>query len=392
LTGRACVRDAAAVRITCDAAIPGIEAAVSSLGDVRLLAATAMRQGELIDTDALVVRSVCRIDAQLLEGTRVRFVGSATIGTDHVDLEYLERAGVGFAHAPGCNALAVAQYVITAIHRAAVARRRSWAACTVGVVGFGNVGRRLTRLLRGLGLEVRVCDPPLAAREPKLDEDFVGLDAVLEECDVVSLHVPLTEHGQHATRDLLDNYRVQRLIAKGGLLINTSRGGVVDEGPLLAASGPGAAVIDTWAHEPKLRWELLREAGPVVIATPHVAGYTREGKRAATRIMAEALAAHLGAPAPASPAASDPLSALAAPQTSDALADFAAVLTSACDLSRDDEATRTLARLDPHLRPEAFRMLRDGYRLRRQFEHFEVSGAGQNAARLRSLGFAMASP
>lgn len=225
--------------------------------------------------DALIVRSVTRVDEALLAGSRVRFVGSCTIGTDHVDLDYLSRAGIRFAHAPGCNAQAVAEYVVTALFEI-LGEIDQWQTRRVGIVGLGNAGRSLAQLLEKLEVPWVAFDPLIEQSAPKL----VAFDEVLQ-CDVVSLHVPLSRHGSHATRHWFDAQLLPRL-KPDALLINAARGAVIDNADLLALLKAGRApkvVLDVFENEPAIDSALLNE---VTLGTPHIAGYSVQGKERGT--------------------------------------------------------------------------------------------------------------
>ncbi len=343
--------------IVIDDAIAHIDAAFGSLGEVRRVRGAQLERSHLRDAEALVVRSVTRVDAALVDDTPLRFVGTATAGFDHVDRSALRARDITFAHAPGCNARAVVEYVLTAA--LGFARLQG----PVGIVGYGQIGRRLTTVLRRLDYDVLVCDPPLAERGD-LTESFVDLDTMLERCRTLSMHVPRVEHGPHSTRHLLDAPRLQRL-QPGALVLNTSRGNVVDNAALLRwlEDGRGTAVLDVWEDEPQLRTPLLGLEG-LRLATPHIAGYTVEGKARGTAMIHRALSNHLGrAPSfsesavPTSPAAPLP----EAPP--------GATLRAAHPLDATDRATRGLADVDPPLRGAAFETLRRQYPLRRELSH-----------------------
>ncbi|MEW6272322.1 MAG: 4-phosphoerythronate dehydrogenase, partial [Thermodesulfobacteriota bacterium] len=281
-------------RLVVDENIPLAREAFGGLGDVELLPGRRIDAAAVARADALIVRSVTRVDERLLAASPVRFVATATIGTDHVDLAYLERRGAAFAHAPGCNARSVAEYVTAALLELEHDRMRDFAGATIGVVGAGNVGSRVSALASALGMRVLVCDPPRAEAEGP--EAFHALDTLLDEADVLTLHVPLTRDGRHATRHLVGAAEIARL-RPGAVLINTSRGGVVDDQALhrACASGRVAAVLDVWEGEPEPALALIEV---VRLATPHVAGYSLDGKLAGTRMVAEAAYRFFGVVAP----------------------------------------------------------------------------------------------
>ncbi|MEM6292384.1 MAG: 4-phosphoerythronate dehydrogenase [Myxococcota bacterium] len=346
--------------IVADDAIPHLDAA---FGQVRRCRGPELTRADLADATALLVRSVTRVDASLLEGTPVRFVGSATAGTDHVAREALDALGIAFAHAPGCNARAVTEYVLTAL------LAFGGFAGPVGVVGFGQIGRRLTTALRRLGHEVLVCDPP-RAEAGLTDEPYLPLSTLLRRCATLTLHVPKVHHGPHATKHLLDAEALG-ILPDGALVLNTCRGDVVDNAALQAwlDAGRGTAVLDVWEGEPDVRAGLLDHPA-VRLATPHIAGYTAEGKARGTRMIHDALQQHRGR-APTFDASQvlsslDPLPPHADAQT---------VLRTLHPLDVPDTSVRALTSLDPAARPRAFEALRRGYRLRRELSAVPATAA-----------------
>ncbi|SHK59225.1 4-phosphoerythronate dehydrogenase [Rhodothermus profundi] len=281
------------LRIVADENIPLAREAFRGFGVVRSFPADQITPATVRNCDVLLVRSVTRVDATLLDGSRVQFVGSATSGVDHVDLAYLQARGIAFAYAPGANADAVVEYVLAALLELAVRQHISLRGRVVGIVGCGHIGGRLARRLPALGVEVLCCDPPLAEQTGRTD--FVSLATILEEADIVSLHVPLTRTGPHATYHLIDAKALARMRPSAWLL-NTSRGAVVDSRALLAARHrgyPGGVVLDVWEDEPTPDPELVAR---VDIATPHIAGHSYDGKVRATLMLASALAQHLELP------------------------------------------------------------------------------------------------
>lgn len=280
------------VKIVADRGIPGVSEALSPFGEVHLMAPDAMRPANLAKTDILIVRSVAKVGNEMLFGTGIRMVGSATAGTDHVDKAYLKAQNITFAHAPGANADSVADHVITALLMLAARTGEALRGKTLGVVGYGQVGSRVTQRALGLGLATMVCDPPLEASSRDLSMDFRSLDDLLRGSDILTLHTPLVEGGPHGTRHLVAGDRLEGF---RGWLINTSRGGVVDNTALRhcieAGRGPAATVFDVWEGEP---WPDPALVSQVDIATPHVAGYAADSKWEATRQMALAVGRFLG--------------------------------------------------------------------------------------------------
>ncbi|MBE0487660.1 MAG: 4-phosphoerythronate dehydrogenase PdxB [Halomonas sp.] len=285
------------MRILVDADVPAAESCFGALGEVVRLPGRQIDAATLRDVDALVVRSITRVDAALLtEARRLRFVGTCTIGTDHVDLAALAERGIAFASAPGCNAEAVVDYVLGSL--ATLAERQGWrlAERRVGVVGAGNVGGRLLGRLVAMGIDCLACDPPRVAAESAAGQSlpgFVDLETLIDECDVLCLHTPLVREGPHATHHLLGAEVIAEL-APGTVLLNAGRGDCVDGQALrqrLAGEGDISAVLDVWEHEPAIDGALRDLAE---IATPHIAGHSLDGKRRGTHMVYRALCRELG--------------------------------------------------------------------------------------------------
>lgn len=354
------------MKIIADANMPGLEA-FARHGDVVTVEGRQINRETVAQADALLVRSVTRVNAELLQESPVRFVGSATIGTDHVDRQWLADNGLRFAHAPGCNARAVAEYVLQALLLVCQRQGRSAASLSVGVVGLGNVGRRVADWLMALGLTVRVCDPPLAAQGN--DTGYL-LEPMVEMlgCDVVTLHVPLTDAGPFATHHLLDE---TRLLAMGSerILINTCRGPVVDNVALEKLLGEGrapAAVLDVWETEPVVPAGLLDK---VVLGSPHIAGYSVQGKENGTGMVYEAFCQWLGA----DPQRQDKTATLPVlKQDVESESDLLALLQQAYQLPEDDRRLKaSLSARDPAM---AFDQLRKQYPLRQEMHRWNWQG------------------
>ncbi|EKD5498365.1 4-phosphoerythronate dehydrogenase PdxB, partial [Pseudomonas aeruginosa] len=279
------------MRILADENIPVVDAFFADQGSIRRLPGRAIDRAALAEVDVLLVRSVTEVSRAALAGSPVRFVGTCTIGTDHLDLDYFAEAGIAWSSAPGCNARGVVDYVLGCLLAMAEVRGADLAERTYGVVGAGQVGGRLVEVLRGLGWKVLVCDPPRQAREP--DGEFVSLERLLAEADVISLHTPLNRDGEHPTRHLLDEPRLAAL-CPGTWLVNASRGAVVDNQALRRLLEGGAdleVALDVWEGEPQADPEL---AARCLIATPHIAGYSLEGKLRGTAQIYQAYCAWRG--------------------------------------------------------------------------------------------------
>ncbi|MDN3525448.1 4-phosphoerythronate dehydrogenase PdxB [Halomonas sabkhae] len=282
------------MKIVVDANVPQAQRCFGELGEVTRVPGREIDARTVRDADALVVRSVTRVDEALLAGSRLRFVGTCTIGTDHVDTRALAARGIGFASAPGCNAEAVVDHVLASLATQAERQGFTLGECRVGIVGVGNVGRRLLGRLQAMKIACLACDPPRADAEGSAG--FESLDTLIDHCDVLCLHTPLVTQGPHATRHLLDTQRIAEL-APGTLVVNAGRGDCVDGRALrsrLAGRGDISAVLDVWEDEPDIDAALSDLAA---IATPHVAGYSLDGKLRGTHRIYRALAHHVGLPA-----------------------------------------------------------------------------------------------
>jgi erythronate-4-phosphate dehydrogenase len=365
--------------IVVDDAIAHSEAAFGPLGELHQVPAAAIpEQLGRVRADALIVRSVTKVDAALLDrATSLRFVATATAGTDHLDVAELAAREITSASAAGCNAQAVAEWVVAALVLAQLRLSPQLMAGPIGVVGFGNVGSRVAKLLRALGRELLACDPPLA-RAGGCEQALVDFDELWRRCSIVSFHVPLIDEG----RDRTVGYLTAHTPAPAGpkLILNTSRGAVVSDAALDRAD-VHAAILDVWDGEPNLIAARLRDP-KLVFASPHVAGYSLEGKVAATRMVHEAVCAWLGRAPSWTGAELLPIRALAP-----APASPASILAKVVDLEGDDARTRALATLSSSERGPAFEALRRHYRLRREFRGWAVPGDHPHLEWLLRAGF-----
>ncbi|MCF8241658.1 MAG: 4-phosphoerythronate dehydrogenase [Melioribacteraceae bacterium] len=258
--------------------------AFSRFGDVILMHGREITNEILKDADALIIRSITNVNEKLLNGTSVRFVGTATIGTDHVDVEYLEQNNIGFASAPGCNSWAVTEYVLSALVYLSNRFHFSLSEKSIGVIGVGNIGSKVAATAEALGLKVIKNDPP---KQREGGSGFVGLDETLT-ADIITLHVPLNMDGEDKTHHLIDEQTLAK-VKPGAILINSSRGAVVDNTALLNKlqnDDKLITVLDVWESEPEINLDLLSN---VELGTPHVAGYTLEGKVNGTIMIYESI-------------------------------------------------------------------------------------------------------
>ena len=273
------------LKIVADEHIPFLKGVFEPYAEVLYINGRDIRKDDLVDADALIIRTRTHCDRDMLEGTRISLISSATIGMDHIDIPYCESRGIEVHNAAGCNAGGVMQYVFSSLYGAASHNAINLSGKTFGIVGVGNVGRRVEEMARYLGFRVLLCDPPRAEAEGP--ENFVPLDELLAESDIVSLHVPLDE----STRLMADEQFFLKM-KMGAIFINAARGEVVDEQALLdAVPKMGAVIIDTWDNEPFVNKALLNV---VDIATPHIAGYSYQGKMNGTAMAVQAVARRFG--------------------------------------------------------------------------------------------------
>jgi erythronate-4-phosphate dehydrogenase len=358
------------LRLVIDDKIPFIREAAARLGQAVYLPGSRITAADVREADALIVRTRTRCDRALLEGSRVRFVATATIGYDHLDVSYLSRQGIRWANCPGCNARSVAQYVestLLLLERDGALRLSD--APTLGLVGVGHVGTQVALMARRLGLRLLLCDPLRQTGHGGVREGEAAGGIADAECchsladvcrraDIISFHTPLTLSGPHATYHLADAAFFAAL-ERRPIIINAARGEVVDTAALRAAMAAGRvsrAVIDTWENEPRIDRRLLAEA---FLATPHIAGYSADGKACGTRMALTAVARHFGLDSDFSDILPPPV----APDFRyypDAPDDAAATCPRLAlyDPRRDTAALRA--------RPEAFEELRGNYPLRRE--------------------------
>ena len=376
-----------------DEEIPFGREAFSHLGSVTLLPGRAMTREALREAHALIVRSVTKVDATLLADTNVQFVGTATTGVEHIDREYLAARDIGFAAALGCNANAVAEYVLTALLVTAHAKGLVLSGKTLGIIGVGRIGSLVAAKAPALGMQTLLHDPPLARATG--DRQYRPLAEILR-ADFITLHVPLTLDGPDATFHLIGADELAHM-ATSSILINTARGEVVDNAALLKAlTGEtlGGAVMDVWEREPAIDWNLLNH---VTLGTPHVAGYSSDAKINGTVMLYYACCRFWGIEPSWSPPPDLPTTL--APVTVPHLAfdadgkDFQTlahdIITTLYDLPGDHARMQDALAVPEPLRLRAFDQLRRDYPHRREFAFSPISikGGDRNLfARLQTLG------
>lgn len=382
------------MRIVADENIPLLDAFFAPFGEVVRLPGRSIDRSALVDADILLVRSVTAVGPGLLQGTRVGFVGTCTIGTDHLDLPGLAAAGIRVASAPGCNARGVVEYVLSCLLTLAERTGSSWRDRTVGIVGVGEVGGRLASTLEALGVRCLRCDPPRADRG---ETGLHALDELIAEADVISCHVPLTPAGAHPTVHLFDQTRL-RALRRGAWLINSSRGPVIDNQALarvLEERSDLLVALDVWEHEPVVEPALARLCA---LATPHVAGYSLDGKLRGTEQIYRALCDHLQRAPSVSLQALAPKAGVATLQfCPDTPAEWvlARALRWVYDVRDDDARMRHMlaaSTTSDQIRA-GFDDLRKQYPLRREAGLLVLAGAGllpeRTASLLGAAGFAI---
>jgi len=280
------------MKVIVDDKIPYIREAAARLFDevVYLPGAEFGKSTELRDADALIIRTRTKCTRQLLEGTNVRFIATATIGFDHINVDDVKALGIEWTNCPGCNASSVGQYVRNCLILTSAQSGKSMADYCVGIVGYGHVGREVYKALETMGCRILVNDPPLEA-QGGADVPLVSLSQLARDCNVITFHTPLTREGECPTFHMAGAEFFKSLQSKP-IIINAARGGVVDEVAMLEAKAAGLTsnlIIDTWEHEPDIDDRLLNEA---LIATPHIAGYSADGKSNATRMALRATCAY----------------------------------------------------------------------------------------------------
>ena len=338
------------MRIVVDNHIPNISGLIEPRAQVDYLEPTDITREAVNQADALIIRTRTHCDAALLDGSRVRFIGSATIGTDHIDLDYCADHGITVRNAPGCNAPAVAQWVFAAIHAWMQARGIATPnGITLGIVGVGHIGSIVARWATQLGFTVLLNDPPREITE-KTDHHtsdiFSPLGELQRRCDIITFHTPLTRDGQWPTWHLCDQAFIDGL-SRCRLILDAARGPIADNAALLRWHGDVG--LDCWENEPNISRDLLEKC---IVATPHIAGYSREGKQRGTAMMLAALNEFYGWDIPVPEIAASATGAVQV--TLDGIAASYDILADTARLKAD---------------PSAFETLRNHYTYRPEYQH-----------------------
>ena len=377
------------MRIVADENIPLVNEFFSPLGEVSQVPGRSLSRDMLMNADILLVRSITPVNKALLKGTSVKFVATATIGVDHIDQDYLKAQGIGFANAPGSNASSVVEYVVSCLDILREKYSIDLLSQTVGIIGHGNVGSGVKKRLETFGMDCIAYDPLLK------DEGQTGLHELEEVLgrDIILMHAPLTTSGPYPTKHMMNASRLSQL-KEGAILLNAGRGAVIDNGALLKALNKGQnlkVVLDVWENEPNISKELARL---IDIATPHIAGYSLDGKMCGTDMIYRAACQFLGLPRRKKLGQFLPESPLRKMSfTAEVQADYACsvAIRSIYDVRRDHyNLLRTLKENDKSSRGNAFDALRKNYPVRREFSALKTEIRGTkslSAKRLKALGF-----
>lgn len=378
------------MKIIADENIPFVAECFSSIGEVETVLGREIIPCVIADADALLVRSITPVGADLLADSKVRFVGTATIGFDHIDIEYLSQNKIGFASAPGSNANSAAEYVIAALLNIAKRHSIDLEGKSIGIIGVGNVGGRVAKKASALGMKTYLNDPPLQRQTGDLK--YLPIEKLFD-CDFITLHTPLTFEGEDKTFHLADD-KFFKSLKKGCIFINASRGGVVDSSALKAAieeSRLQATVHDVWENEPNIDVELLEM---VDIGTPHIAGYSLDGKIAGMIMIYKAACKYFGLdakydissflPVPAIPELKINTQSVSEQDT------LLGIVEKIYDIKADDVRLRRMLEESEKERGKYFDSLRRNYPVRREFQNTRIIVEDKNsslAEKLKGIGF-----
>jgi len=355
-------------KITVDENIANAQEVFSGFGEVELLPGRKITNKILKDSDVLIVRSITKVDEKLLDGTNVRFVGTATIGSDHIDAEYLRNNNIAFADAKGCNAEAVKEYIFNAITEVLVQKKLRYKDLTLGIIGAGNIGSRVAKCADVLGMKTILNDPPL--RRKTGNEIYKDLSEVLQ-ADIITLHVPLNKEGMDKTFHLFDYERLNSL-KDNSILINSSRGSVIDNEAFekIIEKKNLTVILDVWENEPEINSSLLHK---VFIGTPHVAGYSYEGKINGTMMIYSALCKFLNKEASYSiepPKVDNPVITVKKNELTEI--SLQKIFSKIYDIRRDDKDLRKIISEKRGEVGKYFDLLRKDYPLRREFSNYTI--------------------
>ncbi|MBW7989654.1 MAG: 4-phosphoerythronate dehydrogenase PdxB [Planctomycetes bacterium] len=378
------------MKIIADANIPFVAECFSSIGEVITVGGREITPGVVGDADVLLVRSITQVNADLLSGSKVRFVATATIGFDHVDIDFLKRNHIGFTSAPGSNANSAAEYVVAGLLEASQKCDINLEGKSIGIIGVGNVGNRVAKKCAALGMRIYLNDPPLQRQTG--EAKYLPLQE-LYDCDFITFHTPLTFESIDKTYHLADE-RFFKSLNKRCVFVNASRGGVVDSEALKTVIRPGrlkAVVLDVWENEPNIDMELLEM---VDIGTPHIAGYSLDGKISGMIMIYKAACEYFGLSPKYGIEDFLPEPVVRQLRIEPSIDNEQAVLLEAVrkiyDIREDDNRLRQVSEKPVEKRGGYFDGLRKNYPIRREFQNTKVfveNGNGALAKKLKGIGF-----
>lgn len=362
------------MKIVADKNIPYLKGVAEKYGDVVYLSGNEFTKDSIKDADTLIVRTVTYFGKEILEGSNVKLICSATIGYDHIDTQYCENKGIIWKNAPGCNSGSVKQYIVSVLITLARKKGFDLKDKTIGIVGVGNVGKKVAAACQYLGMRVLLNDPPRQQAEE--NNEFVGIETIKKEADIITFHTPLIKEGKYKTFHLADNSFFSSL-EKKPIVINSARGGIIDTPAIKKALSNGlisGAAIDCWENEPDIDMEYLNI---VDIATPHIAGYSADGKANATRMSLESIARFWNM-------TEKPIEEVAAPDIEDNVINMNGSIA--------DVIIKTYNPMEDHDRfidnPSQFSILRGKYPVRREYNAYTITNVEKTDANiLNSLGF-----
>lgn len=363
------------MKILADENIPQVNDAFSQFGKVRLTHGRYITNEMLKGIDVLIVRSITNVDKDLLADTEIKFVGTATIGTDHIDKEYLKSRNIYFADAAGCNSFSVAEYVIAALTTLFVKKQKTFVDKKIGIVGYGNIGAKVDRFANSIGLKTVINDPPL---ERKLGRgNFKEIEKALD-CDIVTFHVPLNKSGVDKTYHLLNENNLDQ-IKTGSLLLNTSRGPVVENSSLkkrLQAGKDIDLVLDVYENEPEIDLDLLTLTD---IGTAHIAGYSLEGKLNGTLFIYQKMCDYLNCKStwqPVYPIIPDPIIEIDSEMEIEKI--LSEIIKRIYDINFDSQLLKKSVIEKTEEPGKYFDLLRKTYRIRREFNNYTIKLSSPN--------------
>ncbi|MBN2544331.1 MAG: 4-phosphoerythronate dehydrogenase [Spirochaetes bacterium] len=370
------------MKIIADENIPMVKKVFDHVGEVKLVSGRDMNNNIIKDAEILLVRSITKVDEKLLNNSNIKFAATATIGEDHIDKEYLKSRNIGFSSAPGSNAQSVAEYVFTALFELSKKYKFNLREKSIGIIGVGNVGSRVKKIAETLNMNILLNDPP--KKRETGDPLFIDLETLLAGSDIVTVHVPLNKTGCDATFQLI-NEKFLSLMKNNSILINSSRGKVMEENAIIKNRKKlSGLILDVWANEPDINIDLLKAAD---IATPHIAGYSYDGKINGTKMIYEACCKHFGIESNWNIDISDNSLVMNLKKSKELLYD---AFTQAYPVLRDNDNLKKITEKTKEERGRYFDKLRKEYPVRREFKNYRIEcdmEKREEVEILKKLGF-----